>query len=141
MRDVLDRIDASNNVAVLITSANLNLNSPVLVHLPPVPALQQRICEFGKGHAVALVHLVLNPATMIQLHAQPLPVQRHSRISSQHSTQPHAIAQQAQKVENAQTVQPLRIVQQLTPSTSGRLIAMPLPISQHILPESAQLGI
>jgi hypothetical protein len=62
LRNVLDSVHAGNDVPVLVAAANLQLHIMVGEHMPPVPALKKRVRELGKGHAVAFLHLVLNPA-------------------------------------------------------------------------------
>jgi len=58
---MLDSIHARNDVAILVTAAHLQLHVVVGKHMPPVPALKEWIGKLGEGHAVAFLHLVLNP--------------------------------------------------------------------------------
>lgn len=51
--DLLDRLGASQNISKLVGPANLYLDT-LLIQMPPVPGLDERVAELGKGHAVAL---------------------------------------------------------------------------------------
>ena len=117
--DVLEGVDSSQDVAVLISTSDLHLNAPRPVQVPPVPGLQQRIGELGKGHALSLLHSTSHAITRlanghISSPGRPKPAVAggwlHSRFLSQHRAYSGSGPEDLQKFEDGELVEPLVIV-------------------------------
>lgn len=67
LEDVVCSVYPSHDIAELIGTAYLDLDGFLLIHMPPVPRLEEWVSKFGKGHPVPILHLVLDATELCQL--------------------------------------------------------------------------
>jgi hypothetical protein len=72
---VAHSVHASTDVAVLVGATNLQLDTLVIVHAPPVVGLEERVGKLGDGHAFAALHAQLDSghelARSLKMRGQP----------------------------------------------------------------------
>ena len=60
-------IHARTEVTILVGPSQLELYSMVVVHVPPIVCLEERITEFGESHSFAIFHADLHSVSNLSI--------------------------------------------------------------------------